>query len=268
MPRTLIVSFVVSLDGYVFCENKDIDKQSIDTILVKEKNIEFAEKEICLVDEELKSLVHWLKYSEEEKDKKNIYCKDIELVQELLQKDLADEIFVFIAPVFLGRGTRILENLGKRNLDLVESTSLETGFVRLHYKMRVSRELWLEKIRHQIEFLLSISDTEGKNILNERLSQVKVERPDEFQCKMSTGSFHFFIPSAKKYSVEGTLLEKLMNLFELLDNEKLDKVDICLWRVCMENPSKLVLYNWRFMLEISPNLWAVAFDFKPQNIEQ
>ncbi len=69
--------------------------------------------------------------------------------------------------------------------------------------------------------MISISDSEGVKLLGERLSEVIVEEPEKFQCKMGgSGAFIFTIPSKKHHKVEGTLLEKLIIFFNYVpDNE-------------------------------------------------
>ncbi len=225
-----------------------------------------SEGNVIFSNERLKSLVHWLKYAEEEQTGKDIFCDGgADLVNSLLQEDLIDEMIISVIPVFLGNSIKLFQD-GRpfRKLELMSSKSYESGLLQVHYKCLISREEWLEKIQKQVEFLISISDSEGVKLLDERLSEIIVEEPEKFQCKKSIGSFHFFIPSVKRHKVEKTLIEKLMYFFSYVPDNELKSVDFCLWQVCVEKPDSIILHNWQFMMEIAPNFWAVAFDFKPQ----
>ncbi len=224
-----------------------------------------TEGNLIFSTEKLKSLVHWLKYAEEEQTGKDIFCDGgADLVNSLLREDLIDEMIISVIPVLLGNGIKLFQDDRPfRKLELIETKTYESGLLQVHYKCLISREEWLEKIRKQVEFLISISDSEGVKLLDERLSEIIVEEPDKFQCKMGgSGAFIFAIPSKKRHKVEGTLLEKLMNLFALLDIPDLIFADMSLWYVCKENPESVWLKNSMMMIEVAPDLWVVHFDFR------
>ena len=67
---------------------------------------------------------------------KNIFCDGgAEIVNELLRKDLIDEIILSIVPILLGDGTRLFkEGRPEQKLKLVSAKPFDTGLVQLHYK--------------------------------------------------------------------------------------------------------------------------------------
>lgn len=69
---------------------------------------------------------------------KNIYCDGgAEIINELLKHDLVDELIISIVPVLVGNGTRLFKaNRPEQRLELVSSTSFETGLAQLHYKRK------------------------------------------------------------------------------------------------------------------------------------
>jgi dihydrofolate reductase len=59
-----------------------------------------------------------------------------QLVQTLLENNLADEIRFLLHPVILGSGKKLFRDDVKKTLQLTESKSFKTGIVVLHYKIK------------------------------------------------------------------------------------------------------------------------------------
>ncbi|RYG32896.1 MAG: dihydrofolate reductase, partial [Burkholderiales bacterium] len=56
------------------------------------------------------------------------------LIQSLLRENLVDELQIDIAPVILGNGLRLFENVDQRNLKLISASNLAGGRTSLIYK--------------------------------------------------------------------------------------------------------------------------------------
>lgn len=69
---------------------------------------------------------------------KDIYCDGgAEIVNELLKNDLVDEFTISIIPILVGEGTRLFKDgRPEQLLELVNTTSFDTGLVQLHYKRK------------------------------------------------------------------------------------------------------------------------------------
>ena len=69
---------------------------------------------------------------------KNIYCDGgAEIVNELLKRDLIDEIIVSIVPVLVGDGIRLFKDgRPEQQFELVNTKTFDTGLIQLHYKRR------------------------------------------------------------------------------------------------------------------------------------
>lgn len=67
---------------------------------------------------------------------KNIYCDGgAEVVNELLKKDLLDEIIISVIPILVGNGTRLFkDSRPEQKLKLVNVKTFDTGLAQLHYK--------------------------------------------------------------------------------------------------------------------------------------
>jgi len=67
---------------------------------------------------------------------KNIYCDGgAEVVNELLKKDLLDEIIISVIPILVGNGTRLFkDSRPEQKLKLVNVKTFDTGLTQLHYK--------------------------------------------------------------------------------------------------------------------------------------
>jgi dihydrofolate reductase len=57
-----------------------------------------------------------------------------ELTQTMMQHSLIDELRLLVYPVVVGSGERILENINKTTLKLIDSKSFSSGVVALHYQ--------------------------------------------------------------------------------------------------------------------------------------
>jgi dihydrofolate reductase len=69
---------------------------------------------------------------------KNIYCDGgAEIINELLKNDLIDEFIISVIPVLIGSGTRLFKDgRPEQQLELVSSTSFDTGLTQLHYRRK------------------------------------------------------------------------------------------------------------------------------------
>lgn len=69
---------------------------------------------------------------------KNIYCDGgAEVINELLKKDLIDEMIISIVPILLGEGTQLFtDGRPEQLLELVQVKSFDTGLTQLHYKRK------------------------------------------------------------------------------------------------------------------------------------
>ncbi len=101
-----------------------------------------SEGNVIFTNERLKSLIHWLKYAEEEQTSKDIFCDGgAELANALLREDLIDEMIISVIPVLLGNGIKLFaDDRPFRKLELISSKTYESSLVQLHYKCLISRE--------------------------------------------------------------------------------------------------------------------------------
>lgn len=69
---------------------------------------------------------------------KNIYCDGgAEIINELLKKDLIDEMIISFVPILLGEGTRLFtDGRPEQILELVQVKTFDTGLTQLHYKRK------------------------------------------------------------------------------------------------------------------------------------
>lgn len=175
--RTLTIYIATSLDGYIAKPNDDlsflklVEKEgedygyaeftaTIDTIILGRKTYDWVLKEIgsshydngnrnvyvitrtekpsvgktTFYTGDLTELVQQLK----SQNGKNIYCDGgAEITNELLKKDLIDEMIISVIPVLLGNGTRLFkEDRPEQLLELVSTKTFETGLIQMHYKRK------------------------------------------------------------------------------------------------------------------------------------
>ena len=177
--RKLIIYIATSLDGYIAKPNdnlsflKLVEKEgedygyaeftaTIDTIILGRKTYDWVLKEIgsshydngdrnvyvitrtekpnvgktIFYTGDLTELVKQLK----SQNGKNIYCDGgAEIINELLKKDLIDELIISVIPVLLGNGARLFkDNRPEQMLELVSTKTFETGLTQIHYKRKKS----------------------------------------------------------------------------------------------------------------------------------
>lgn len=175
--RKLIIYIATSLDGFIAKPNDDlsflklVEKEgedygyaeftaTIDTIILGRKTYDWVLKEIgsshydngdrnvyvitrtekpsvgktIFYTGDLTELVQQLK----SQSGKNIYCDGgAEIINELLKKDLIDEMIISVIPVLLGNGTRLFkEGRPEQQLELVNAKTFETGLIQMHYKRK------------------------------------------------------------------------------------------------------------------------------------
>ncbi len=175
--RKLIIYIATSLDGFIAKPNDDlsflklVEKEgedygyaeftaTIDTIILGRKTYDWVLKEIgsshydngdrnvyvitrtekpnvgktTFYTGDLTELVQQLK----SQNGKNIYCDGgAEIINELLKKDLIDEMIISVIPVLLGNGTRLFkEGRPEQQLELVNAKTFETGLIQMHYKRK------------------------------------------------------------------------------------------------------------------------------------
>jgi dihydrofolate reductase len=170
--KKVILYISMSLDGYIAKPNDDLSFLSIvekveedygysellsqvDTIILgrktydwvmqlgelpyKDKNVYIITKtfrpnkgKIVFYSGNLTELIHNLKIQNE----KNILCEGgTEIVNELLRKDLIDELIISIIPILVGKGIRLFdENRPEQKLKLISVKTFESGLIQLHYK--------------------------------------------------------------------------------------------------------------------------------------
>jgi len=172
--RKLILYIAMSLDGYIAQQNDDLSFLSIvqkegedygyadfistvDTVIVGRKTYEkvismgfdfpHADKDAYVITRtsrpnigsvkfysgDLKSLIETLK----NQNGKNIFCDGgAELVNELLNRDLIDELIISVIPILLGNGTQLFKDGRPENKLKLENTKVfETGLTQLHYSI-------------------------------------------------------------------------------------------------------------------------------------
>lgn len=175
--RKLIIYIATSLDGFIAKPNDDlsflklVEKEgedygyaeftaTIDTIILGRKTYDWVLKEIgsshydngdrnvyvitrtekpsvgktTFYTGDLSELVQQLKSQRG----KNIYCDGgAEIINELLKRDLIDEMIISVIPVLLGNGTRLFkEDRPEQLLELVSTKTFETGLIQMHYKRK------------------------------------------------------------------------------------------------------------------------------------
>lgn len=170
--KKVILYIAMSLDGYIAKPNDDLSFLSIvekvgedygysellsqvDTIILgrktydwvmqvgelpyKDKNVYIITRafrpnkgKIVFYSGNLTELIHNLKIQ----NQKNILCEGgAEIVNELLRKDLIDELIISIIPILVGKGIRLFdENRPEQKLKLISVKTFETGLIQLHYK--------------------------------------------------------------------------------------------------------------------------------------
>jgi dihydrofolate reductase len=170
--KKVILYIAMSLDGYIAKPNDDLSFLSIvekvgedygysellsqvDTIILgrktydwvmqlgelpyKDKNVYIITRtfrpnkgKIVFYSGNLRELIHSLKIQNE----KNILCEGgAEIVNELLRKDLIDELIISIIPILVGKGIRLFdENRPEQKLKLISVKTFESGLIQLHYK--------------------------------------------------------------------------------------------------------------------------------------
>ena len=105
----------------------------------KDKNVYIITKtfrpnkgKIVFYSGNLTELIHNLKIQ----NQKNILCEGgAEIVNELLRKDLIDELIISIIPILVGKGIRLFdENRPEQKLKLISVKTFESGLIQLHYK--------------------------------------------------------------------------------------------------------------------------------------
>ena len=170
--KKVILYIAMSLDGYIAKPNDDLSFLSIvekvgedygysellsqvDTIILgrktydwvmqvgelpyKDKNVYIITKtlrpnkgKIVFYSGNLTELIHNLKIQ----NQKNILCEGgAEIVNELLRKDLIDELIISIIPILVGKGIRLFdENRPEQLLKLISVKTFESALIQLHYK--------------------------------------------------------------------------------------------------------------------------------------
>lgn len=175
--RKVILYIAASLDGYIAKPNDDLSFLSmveregedygyasfistIDTVIIGRKTYDWimkhvpefvhADKNTYVITRtarpgkenvhfytgDLRELVMQLKAGEG----KNIFCDGgAEIVNELLKEGMIDELIISVIPILLGEGTRLFkEGYSEQSLELVSSSSFDTGLIQLHYKKKES----------------------------------------------------------------------------------------------------------------------------------
>lgn len=173
--RKLSIFIASSLDGYIAGPNDDlgflktVEKEgedygyktftdTIDTILLGRKTYDWVidqigpshydngERDVYVITRKQRpatgktqfytgDLVTLVQQLRSQKGK-NIYCDGgSEIINELLKKDLIDEMIISIIPILLGEGTRLFaDGRPEQLLELVEVKNFDTGLTQLHYK--------------------------------------------------------------------------------------------------------------------------------------
>ncbi|WP_297337055.1 dihydrofolate reductase family protein [Algoriphagus sp.] len=69
---------------------------------------------------------------------KNIYCDGgAEVINELLKRDLLDELIISVVPVLLGNGTRLFKDgRPEQILEFIKVKTFATGLAQFHYKRK------------------------------------------------------------------------------------------------------------------------------------
>jgi dihydrofolate reductase len=179
--QKLIIYIATSLDGYIAKPNDDlsflklVEKEgedygyaeftaTIDTIILGRKTYDWVLKEIgsahydkgdrnvyvitrtekpsvgktTFYTGDLSELVQQLK----SQNGKNIYCDGgAEVINELLKKDLIDEMIISVIPVLLGNGTRLFkDDRPEQLLELISTKTFETGLIQMHFKRKKSSD--------------------------------------------------------------------------------------------------------------------------------
>jgi len=172
--RKLSLFIATSLDGYIAKPNDDlsflklVEKEgedygyaeftaNIDTIILGRKTYDWVlraigsghydngDRDVYVITRnekpavgrtkfyagDLTALIEKLKKAEG----KNIYCDGgAEIINELLKKDLVDELIISVVPVLLGEGTRLFKDgRPEQTLEWKDTKTFETGLVQLHY---------------------------------------------------------------------------------------------------------------------------------------
>jgi dihydrofolate reductase len=167
--RKIVVSFAISLDGYIagldnefdwIVVDKEIDFEDMmkryDTYFLGRKTYELTKgmggnsfgkskvyifsntlkelkKPLILISEDVKGTVNKIKT---EKGKDVVVVGGGELLTSLLTLDLVDEISLAIIPVILGKGIPFVRQLSKRvSLTLINSKTYSNGTVQLAYNV-------------------------------------------------------------------------------------------------------------------------------------
>lgn len=171
--RQVILYIAMSLDGYIAKPNDDLSFLSIvekegedygyadfvstvDTVILGRKTYDWVMKQVgefphadknayiitrtarptigktVFYTGDLTNLVIKLK----SENGKNIFCDGgAEIVNELLKKDLLNEIIISVIPILVGNGTRLFKDgRPEQKLQLVNVKTFDTGLTQIHYK--------------------------------------------------------------------------------------------------------------------------------------
>ncbi len=173
--RKISLFIAMSLDGYIAKPNNDlsflklVEKEgedygyakftdTIDTLIVGRKTYDYVLQEIGLSHYDngqrdvyvitrterpqagrtifyTGNITELVKQLKSEKGK-NIYCDGgAEVINELLKRDLIDELIISVIPVLIGNGTRLFkDNRPEQILEFTEAKTFDTGLIQLHYK--------------------------------------------------------------------------------------------------------------------------------------
>lgn len=171
-PRKLILYIAMSLDGYIAKPNDDlsflsiVEKEgedygyadfvsSIDTVIMGRKTYDWVTKQVdfphsdkkafiisrtarpslgktVFYTGDLSDLVRKLKVEEG----KNIFCDGgAEIVNELLSKDLIDELIISVIPIMVGDGIKLFKDgRPEQKLKLIKVKTYDTGLIQMHYE--------------------------------------------------------------------------------------------------------------------------------------
>lgn len=87
-----------------------------------------------------KGVEHAVALARQAAGKKNVGVSGTTIVQQCLQVNLLDEILIDLAPILLGAGTRLFDELGNMPIELEKISTIDTPSV-THLKYRVKKPM-------------------------------------------------------------------------------------------------------------------------------